>query len=120
MIAGLLRLLLFQGLGEVVARFVLPAVPGPVIGLVALLLWLQLTRHVPPGLAQVADVFSAHLGLLFVPAAVGVVMFVPLLRDAVWPLAAVLVASSVATIASAAWLLRVLARDGPKGEEPPS
>ena len=37
MIAGLLQLLVFQGIGELLARFVVPVVPGPVLGLVALL-----------------------------------------------------------------------------------
>ncbi len=37
MIGGLLQLLVFRGIGELLARFVLPVVPGPVLGLVALL-----------------------------------------------------------------------------------
>ncbi|MDH5265027.1 MAG: CidA/LrgA family protein, partial [Betaproteobacteria bacterium] len=41
MIAGLVQILLFQGLGEIVARFFLPLIPGPVIGLVLLLAWLR-------------------------------------------------------------------------------
>ena len=41
MIAGLVQILLFQGLGEIVARFFLPLIPGPVIGLVLLVAWLR-------------------------------------------------------------------------------
>ena len=37
MIDGLVRILVFQGFGEVVAKLVVPLVPGPVIGLVLLL-----------------------------------------------------------------------------------
>ncbi len=37
MISGLVQILLFQGLGELVSKFVLPLVPGPVFGLMALL-----------------------------------------------------------------------------------
>ncbi|MBI2319985.1 MAG: CidA/LrgA family protein, partial [Betaproteobacteria bacterium] len=33
MIDGLVRILVFQGIGEVVGHFVFPLVPGPVIGL---------------------------------------------------------------------------------------
>jgi putative effector of murein hydrolase LrgA (UPF0299 family) len=36
-IGGLTRLLLFQGLGEVVSRFLPPFVPGPVPGLLLLI-----------------------------------------------------------------------------------
>ena len=75
MIAGLVQILLFQGLGEVVARFFLPLIPGPVIGLVLLLAWLRLRGGVPATVDLVATAFSQNLGLLFIPAAVGVVMF---------------------------------------------
>jgi holin-like protein len=108
-IPGLLRLLVFQGLGELLARFAVPAVPGPVLGLLALLGWLQLRGRVAPGLETVSAAFSRHLGLLFVPAAVGVVMFLPQLRDHLAALAAALLASVVATIAVSGWLLKVLA-----------
>jgi putative effector of murein hydrolase LrgA (UPF0299 family) len=91
MIGGLLQLLVFQGIGELLARFVLPVVPGPVIGLVALLAWLRLRGRVGEGLEQVSGAFSRHLGLLFVPG-----------------LLAALVTSVVATIAVSAWLLKVL------------
>lgn len=37
-IEGLVGILLFQGLGELVSRFLLPLGPGPVIGLVLPLL----------------------------------------------------------------------------------
>ena len=47
MIAGLVQILLFQGLGEIVARFFLPLIPGPVIGLVLLLAWLRVRGSVP-------------------------------------------------------------------------
>jgi holin-like protein len=114
---GLLQLLVFQGIGEVLARFLLPVVPGPVIGLVALLAWLRLRGCVGEGLEQVSGAFSRHLGLLFVPAAVGVVMFEPLLRGSVPGVLAALVASVVATIAVSAWLLKVLSpREDGDGE----
>lgn len=108
MIPGLLQLLVFQGIGELLARFVLPLVPGPVIGLVALVCWLRLRGGAGEGLAQVSGAFSRHLGLLFVPAAVGVVVFVPQLRESLPGLLAALVASVVATIGVSAWLLKIL------------
>jgi holin-like protein len=113
MIPGLLQLLVFQGIGELLARFAVPAVPGPVLGLLALLGWLRVRRTVSPGLDTVSAAFSRHLGLLFVPAAVGVVMFVPQLREHLWGLAATLVVSVVATIAASGWLLRVLGPGDP-------
>ena len=113
MIAGLLQLLVFQGVGELLSRFVVPAVPGPVLGLVALLAWLRVRGRVGAGLDAVAGAFARHLGLLFVPAAVGVVMFVPQLRGHLPALAVALLASVVASIAVSGWLLKTLSpRDG--------
>jgi putative effector of murein hydrolase LrgA (UPF0299 family) len=119
MISGLLQLLVFQGIGELLARFLVPAVPGPVLGLLGLLVWLRLRGQVAPGLDTVATAFSRHLGLLFVPAAVGVVMFLPQLREHLAGLSATLVVSVVATIATSGLLLRLLgpgdAPDAPTG-----
>jgi holin-like protein len=111
MIPGLLQLLAFQGIGELLARFVVPIVPGPVLGLVALLAWLRLRGRVGVGLDAVAGAFSRHLGLLFVPAAVGVVTFLPLLRGHLAALMLALLASVLATIATSAWLLKTLSRN---------
>ena len=112
MIAGLVQILLFQGLGELVAKFFLPLIPGPVIGLVMLLAWLRIRGSVPASVDLVATAFSQHLGLLFVPAAVGVVMFWPHIRD--HALAVALVASVVATMAVTAIVLRALSKDPPE------
>ena len=78
MIWGLVQILLFQGIGELISQFALPTLPGPVIGLVLLILWLVLRKGINADLAMVADGFSQYFGLLFVPAAVGVVLFLPL------------------------------------------
>ena len=37
MIQGLVQLFIFQALGELVSKFALPFIPGPVVGLVLLL-----------------------------------------------------------------------------------
>lgn len=108
MIAGLVEILLFQGLGELVSRFGVPLIPGPVVGLVLLLAWLRIRRRVPPAVASVAGALTQHLGLLFVPAAVGVVLFWPHLRANAVAVVAALVGSVVVTIATAALVLRVL------------
>lgn len=110
MIAGLVQILLFQGIGEIVAKFFLPLIPGPVIGLVLLLGWLAIRGRVPDSVDLVAGAFSQHLGLLFVPAAVGVVMFWPALKSHAVAVAAALVVSVVATMAVTALVLRLLAK----------
>src|SRR2546423_283110 len=114
MISGLVQILLFQGLGELITHFLLPLIPGPVIGLVLLLGFLALRRSVNASLDGVAVTFSQHFGLLFVPAAVGVVMFWPHLKAHALAVAAALVVSVVLTIAVTALLLKALSRSSRK------
>ena len=108
MISGLVQILLFQSLGELISQFLLPTLPGPVIGLVLLVLWLVLRKGVNAELAMVADGFSQYLGLLFVPAAVGVVLFLPQLKANALAIISALVASVILTIASSAIVVRFL------------
>jgi putative effector of murein hydrolase LrgA (UPF0299 family) len=115
MIGGLVEILLFQGLGEIVSKFLLPFIPGPVIGLVLLLAWFRVRKGVPANVELVGNGLVQHLGLLFVPAAVGVVMFWPQLRSDAVAIVAALVVSVVATIAVSAIVLKVLA---PEASDP--
>jgi putative effector of murein hydrolase LrgA (UPF0299 family) len=110
-IAGLVQILLFQGLGEVISHFLLPMIPGPVVGLVLLLAWFHLRKQVEPAVDLVASALVQHLGLLFVPAAVGVVMFLPQLRSQALAIGVALVASVVSTVAVTALVLKALARE---------
>ncbi|MFA6168973.1 MAG: CidA/LrgA family protein [Gemmatimonadaceae bacterium] len=114
MIAGLVQILLFQGIGELVAKFFLPLIPGPVIGLVLLLAWLRIRGSVPVSVDLVATAFSQNLGLLFVPAAVGVVMFWPQIRSHAFAVGTALVVSVIATMAVTALVLRAVAKDEPE------
>src|SRR5438477_5738232 len=108
MIAGLVEIFIFQGIGELVSRYAMPLIPGPVIGLVLLLAWFRIRNRVSPAVASVAGALTQHLGLLFVPAAVGVVLFWPHLKANALAVVAALVGSVVLTIACAAIVLRVL------------
>jgi holin-like protein len=115
MIAGLVEILIFQGLGEIVSRFLVTLIPGPVIGLILLLAWLQVRKEVPPAIELVASTLTQHLGLLFVPAAVGVVMFWSNLRANAVAVGLALLVSVVLTIAVSAITLRILAREPRRG-----
>jgi putative effector of murein hydrolase LrgA (UPF0299 family) len=107
MIRGFAVLLLCQLLGEVTARgFVLP-VPGPVLGLALLVVGLAAWNRFRPyddatlqgsAVGQVADGLLAALGLLFVPAGVGVVQYVGLIGDYGLALGLALVVSTFATL----------------------
>jgi holin-like protein len=110
MLPGLFSLLLFQLIGEVIARGLGLPVPGPVFGfvLLALLLfaWPALRREVEP----VALGLLRHLSLLFVPAAVGVIQQWRLLRAEALPVGVALLASTWAAIMVTALVFRAVAR----------
>ena len=115
MLSGLVQILLFQSIGELVSKFLLPTLPGPVIGLVLLVLWLVLRKEINPELELVADGFSQYLGLLFVPAAVGVVLFVPQLQANALAIISALVGSVILTIGSSALVVRFLSKKDTHG-----
>ena len=110
MIYGLIQILLFQSLGELISKFLLPTLPGPVIGLVLLVIWLVIRKGINTELAMVADAFSQYLGLLFVPAAVGVVLFLPQLKANALAIITALVGSIILTIGSSAVVVRLLSK----------
>jgi holin-like protein len=74
-------LLLCQLAGTVIEQATGLPIPGPVLGLVMLLGILVKTRGPAPYLADTANGLLKYLGLLFVPAGVGVVTELQALRD---------------------------------------
>ena len=110
MIQGLVQLFLFQALGELLSKFALPFIPGPVLGLVLLLAFLALRGHVPTSMDLVGSSILQHLGLLFIPASVGVVLYLPLLQANSWTITAALVLSVVATVAVTALVLKLFGK----------
>jgi len=116
MIGGLVQILFFQGLGELLSKLVIPLIPGPVIGLVLMLVYLSVRKTVPEGVDTVATTLVQHLGLLFVPAAVGVVMFLPQLRANALAVVTALVVSVALTVAVPALVLRMMVREKPNAD----
>jgi len=113
MIRGLVVILIFQGLGEIISKVLGLPIPGPVIGLVLLLATLLIRGKIDPDLDIVASAFAQHLGLLFIPAAVGVVMFVPKLA------AVVLIVSVGLAVAVTSLCLKWLSKTFDKGSGNP-
>jgi len=113
MIAGLVQILLWQGLGELISHEWLTTIPGPVIGLVLLLAFLIWRDQVPDAMAMVADGLSQHLGLLFVPAATGVILFLPQLKEHALAVFTALIVSVITTVAVTVLVLRLLSGNRP-------
>jgi holin-like protein len=104
-------LLACQLAGEVLARVTGLPVPGPIIGLLLLFAGLALRRRPAEALDEPADGLLAHLSLLFVPAGVGVVQYLPLLADQWLPVTASVVGSAVVAIAVTGLAMKLVARD---------
>lgn len=119
LIEAFAALLAFQLAGELAVRAVHLPVPGPVLGLVLLFVYLRLRGSVPEGLRQGAVALHGHMSLLFVPAGVGVMLYLPqLAREWLVILVAVL-ASTLVGLGVTAWVLgRLVDRDAHKGEPP--
>lgn len=103
MIQALALILALQWTGEVVARIFHIPVPGPVLGMIVLLVGLVLRarrgppEEVPESLDAVSGTLLRHLSLLFVPAGVGVIVHLQRLYKYAIPLgAAVILGTAVA------------------------
>jgi holin-like protein len=111
MIRPIFILLLFQLAGEILRAATHIEVPGPVIGMILLAAWYILRRRAPePALEQAADGLLSWLGLLFVPAGVGIVANLALLRAAWLPISVALIGSTFLTLLTTAWIMHHLGR----------
>ncbi|MQX34986.1 CidA/LrgA family protein [Roseospira navarrensis] len=117
MLPMLALLLVFQLAGEALCHALALPVPGPVVGMVALLLvliarglWVGTDAAVPAELERVTSALLGHLSLLFVPAGVGVTTHLALLASEAVPIAVALVGSTLAAIAVAGVLMVRLER----------
>ena len=108
MLASLTTLLVFQLVGEVVARWFALPVPGPVLGM--LFLFLALTMRGGPGheLQATSQNLLQHLSLLFVPAGVGIMVHFHRVADEWLPLLLSLVISTAATLIVTALVMKLL------------
>jgi len=111
MIAGLAALLVCQLAGEATARLLGLPVPGPVIGM-ALLFVILLARgsDAPVALGDTADALLRVLGLLFVPAGVGVLLHLPVIARDWAPLALAVLAGTLLTVGLTGMLAQFLLR----------
>jgi putative effector of murein hydrolase LrgA (UPF0299 family) len=97
------------------------SLPGPVIGLAALAAVFLLVerfhtrshRHLRLHLAPVSRLLVSHMGLLFVPAGVGIIAEGDTLRQEWLPIVAALVGSTLIGLAATGWLMH---RFAPKAQ----
>lgn len=73
MLGAIALLLSCQLAGEIIHRVAGVPLPAPVIGMLLLIGWLALYRKERPGLEAVSAWLAAHLAIMFVPSAVGLI-----------------------------------------------
>ena len=118
MIKGFAWLLGFQLLGEGLAYGAGGRIPGPVIGLALLAMFLLATRRLALGgeiektTGAVADGLLANLGILFVPAGVGIIQHLDLVRSLGLPIVVAILVSTVLTLVVTVWAFVLAKRLG--------
>lgn len=108
MIQGVLILLLCQLAGELLMVWLGVPIPGPVAGMLILLLGLMIYGKVPDALRVPSEWLIRHLSLLFIPAGVGLMVFAELLAQH-WLLVILsILVSTVLTLILTAWMMQKL------------
>ncbi len=110
---GLAWLLLLQSIGELLSRGLSLPFPGPVIGMVLLLIALRWPAVREP-VSVCADFLLSHLSLLFVPVGVGVMTHLSLVGQYGGRMLLVIVLSTVIGLAVTALALNFLWRKDAK------
>lgn len=110
MIEGLIKLLAFQVAGEAIAFLLGVPIPGAVVGMALLFLYLVVRGREDAALDEFTAVFLRHLSLLFIPAAVGIVAHLDRIAQEWSAIAVALLASTVVAIVSTAVSLKLLRR----------
>jgi len=98
MLEQIARVLCWLCVGEIAARSGLLPLPAPVIGLILLYGELTLRGSLPDDLGVLADRLLQFLGMLFVPAGVGVLAHLHVLRTEALPILAAIVGGTAITL----------------------
>lgn len=107
MLAALTTLLLFQLIGEVLARVLNLSVPGPVIGMLLLFVTLWLRNGPGKELQETGQTLLQHLSLLFVPAGTGIMVHLHRVADEWLPLTLSLLISTGLSLAVTALVMKL-------------
>jgi holin-like protein len=98
MLEQIARVMLWLCVGEIVARSGLLPLPAPVTGLILLYAELAVRGKLPDDLGILADRVLQFLGMLFVPAGVGVIAYLDLLKAEALPIIAAVIGGTAITL----------------------
>jgi holin-like protein len=98
MLEQIARVLFWLCVGEIMSRSGLLPLPAPVTGLMLLYAELAIRGKIPDDLGVLADRILQFLGMLFVPAGVGVIAYLDLLEQEALPILAAIIGGTAITI----------------------
>ena len=116
MLKSVFIILLYQLIGELFQKFFGLSIPGPVIGIVLLLLTLLLIQKrqkvvpIKEDLFNSAEILLNYLPLLFIPVGVGVVMHLSLLEDNLASVVFVIILGTLSTLALTGYIMEKILR----------
>ncbi len=118
LLRGLTWLVLFQLLGTAINHLFLSVLPGPIIGLLLLLVYLISRGQVGEPLSLAASSLLRYLPLLLVPPAVGVMVYAKDIAADFWAIVGALVLSLLLSMAFAGVLMqRMVKRHAHRGDD---
>ncbi|MBS7559196.1 CidA/LrgA family protein [Pseudomonas sp. RC4D1] len=117
LLRGLTWLVLFQLLGTALNHLLLPVLPGPIIGLLLLLVFLVVRGEVGEPLNLAASSLLRYLPLLLVPPAVGVMIYARDIAADFWAISGALVLSLVISMAFVGVLMQRLVKRQSRRED---
>ena len=116
MLKGIIILLLFQFIGECIAKFFVLLVPGPVIGMVLLLVFLLIRKGSFTSLDNAVALHLRYLPLLFIPAAMGIITQIDIITREFWAIAIALFIGTLVALVFAAKFMDFLTSKVEKNE----
>ena len=108
LLRGLTWLVLFQLLGTAINVLFLSMLPGPIIGMLLLFIFLLVNGEVGEPLSVAASGLLRYLPLLLVPPAVGVMVYAAAVWADAWAIVGALVVSLLLSLLFCGWLMQRL------------
>ena len=110
MLSAIALILAFQVVGEVISRSAGIPVPGPVIGMILMLLAFFVKDDLIGRIRPTGGVLLSNLSLLFVPAGVGIINYANVIWENAAAFVTICVVSTVLTYGATAWAVHLTCR----------
>lgn len=108
MLQGIITLVALQLAGEMLSHYLDIPIPGAIIGMVLLLVYLMIRGYVSQPLSETSQKLFPYLPLLLIPASVGVIQYGKLLEEEGLAVLAALVLSLILSFIATPYLFRGL------------